>query len=137
MRRLNKIFKPGEPELLSYHNNYLRELSLKIMRTRDRQLLKDVHRWFEVDLRGVGVIPDPTTYFLMIQASLKEPAAKKAQRTVRRYLQFAEEAGLRDEVMKVMLEFMDEQDFGRVTSVSRTAVVDLPLSKICPDCSDV
>lgn len=137
MRRLNKIFKPEEPELLSYHNNYLRELSLKIMRTRDRQLLKDVHRWFEVDLRGVGVIPDPTTYFLMIQASLKEPVAKKAQRTVRRYLQFAKEAGLRDEVMKVMLEFMDEQDFGRVTSVSHTAVVDLSLSKICLDCSYV
>lgn len=137
MRRLNKIFKPEEPELLACHNNYLRELSLRIMRTRDQQLLKDLHRWFEVDLRGAGVTPDPTTYFLMIQASLKEPAAKKAERTVRRYLQFAKEAGLRDEVMKVMLGYMDEQDFGRVTSVSHIAVADFSPSNKRVDCSYV
>ena len=118
MRRLNKIYKPEAPELLASHNDYLRELIFKIMRTRDQQLLKDVHKWFEVDLRGAGVPPDPLTYFLMIQASLKEQVAKKADRTVRRYLQLAKAAGLRDEVMKVMLGLMNEQDFGRVTSVS-------------------
>ena len=120
MRRLNKIYKPEALELLASHNDYLKELSLRIMRTRDQQLLKGLHRWFEVDLRGAGLTPDPMTYFLMIQASLKEQTAKKSERAVRRYLQLANEAGLTDEVMKVMLGLMNEQDFGRVTSVSLT-----------------
>ncbi len=137
MRRLNKIYKPEAPELLACHNDYLRELSLRVMRTRDQQLLKAVHRWFEVDLRGAGVTPDPTTYFLVIQATLKERAAKKAERTVRRYLQLAEEAGLRDEVLKVMLGLMDEQDFGRVTSVSHRGMAASSPSNICLDCSHV
>ena len=119
MRRLNKIHKSDAPELLACHNNYLRELSLAIMRTRDEQLLKSIHKWFEVDLRGVGVTPDPITYFCMIQASLKQRDSKKAERAIRRYLQLAMEAGLRDEVMKVMLGLMNEQDFGRITSVSQ------------------
>ena len=120
MRRLNKIYKPEALELLACHNDYLKEVSLRIMRTRDQQLLKDVHKWFEVDLRGAGVTPDPITYLLMIQASLTERDTKKADRTIRRYLQLAQEAGLRDELMKVMLGLIDEQDFGRVTSVSDT-----------------
>ena len=120
MRRLNKIYKPEAPELLASHNDYLRELSLKIMRTRDQQLLKGLHKWFEVDLRGAGLTPDPMTYFFMIQASLKEQSAKKAERAIRRYLQLAKSAGLTGEVMRVMLGLMNEQDFGRATSVSST-----------------
>ena len=137
MRRLNKIYKPEAPELLASHNDYLKELSLRIMRTRDQQLLKDVHKWFEVDLRGAGVTPDPTTYFLMIQASLKEQIAKKAERTVRRYLELAKEAGLRDEVMNVMLNLMNEQDLGRVTSVCHIVGTCLLSSDMSLDCSHV
>ncbi len=137
MRRLNKIYKAEAPELLASHNDYLRELTFRIMRTRDQQLLKDVHKWFEVDLRGAGVTPDPLTYFFLIQASLKEQVAKKADRTVRRYLQLAKAAGLQDEVMKVMLGLMNEQDFGRVTSVSYIVRTVLSSSNICLDCSHV
>ena len=136
MRRLNKIYKPEASELIAFHNDYLRELSLRIMRTRDQQLLRGVHKWFEVDLRGTGVTPDPMTYFLMIQASLKEQIPKKAERAVRRYLQLANQAGLTDEVIKVMLGLMNEQDFGRVTSVSLTEGISESPADQRLDCSN-
>lgn len=121
MRRLNEIYKPKAPELLAAHNSYLRELVLKVVKTKDQQVLKDIHKWFEVDLRGVLVVPDATTYALMIQAALQESNVKKINRTVRRYMSLADKAGVRDLVMQIMLVISNEQDIGRVTQVRNYA----------------
>lgn len=118
MRRLNEIYRPDTPQLLAAHNEYLRELIDRITNTKDQQLLKDLHKWFEVDLRGVGVVPDATTYALMIKAALQELDPKKVNRTIRRYMSLAAAvAGMQDRVMEIMLLLLNEQDIGRVTRV--------------------
>lgn len=117
MRRLNVVYKPDASELTAAHNEYLRELVLKIRRSKDPQVLRRMQKWFEVDLRGIGVIPDAVTYALMIQAALQESNPKRFNRTVKRYMLLADEAGLRDNVMQLILLMSGEQDTGRITEV--------------------
>lgn len=117
MRRLNSIYKPDAPALLAAHNDYIREVSWKIVTTRDQQLLRDLQTWFEVELRGRGILPDAMTYALMIQAVLQDVSVSKSSRSLRRYLHLAEEAGLQDNVKNALFTVLNEQDFGRVTRV--------------------
>ncbi|KAL9022802.1 MAG: hypothetical protein Q9185_000065 [Variospora sp. 1 TL-2023] len=118
MHRLNGIYQPTAPTLLAAHNDYIREYAWKIASSRDQDLLKDLQKWLEVDLRGQGIIPDATTYAFMIQATLHDVSASRSNRSVRRYVHLAEEAGLRDDLMNVLLSVLNEQDFGRVTRIS-------------------
>ena len=117
MRRLNTIYKSDAPALLSAHNEYIRELSWKIASTRDQQLLRDVQSWFEVDMRGQGIVPNALTYALLIQVSLQDVSGSKSNRSLRRYLHLAEEAGLKNAVNNAMTTVLNEQDLGRVTRV--------------------
>lgn len=118
MRRLNEVYKPNAPELIAAHNEFLRELVHKIRCTKDPRILRRMQRWFEVDLRGVGVVPDAVTYALMIQAALQGSNPKRLDRSVKRYMSLAEEARVRDEVMQLSLLLSGEQDTGRITEVS-------------------
>ena len=99
VRRLNQIYKPDAPGLITAHNDYIREVTLRIRRTRDSGLLKNLHRWFETDLRRKRVTPTPATYALMIQASIHGLVAKHADRSVKRFAKLAKEDGLGDETM--------------------------------------
>lgn len=121
MRRLNDIYKPDTSELLAVHNEYLRELVQKITQTKDQTIVKDIHKWFELDLRGVGVIPDASTYALMIQAALQESNTKRGNRTIKRYVLLADEAGVRDEAFSILQILCNDQDFGRIAQVSMVA----------------
>ena len=96
VRRLNEIYKPDAPGLLAAHNDYVGELSHRIIQNQDQQMLQHLQRWFQVDLLDAGVEPDATTYALMIRASLQRSDAKK-DRTVRRYINLAKEAGISKE----------------------------------------
>ncbi|KAL8752690.1 MAG: hypothetical protein Q9199_005562 [Rusavskia elegans] len=116
MRRLNGIYKSDSPALLAAHNDYIRETAWKIVSTRDQRLLNNLQAWFEVDLRARGVSPNATTYAFMIQAVLQDISRTRSGRSVRRYLHLAEEQGMRDELMNVLLMVLNEQDVGIVTS---------------------
>ncbi|KAI4231164.1 MAG: hypothetical protein LQ349_005783, partial [Xanthoria aureola] len=116
MRRLNAIYKSDSPALLAAHNDYIRETAWKIVGARDQRLLNNLQAWFEVDLRARGVSPNATTYAFMIQAVLQDISRTRSGRSVRRYLHLAEEQGLRDELMNVLLIILNEQDVGIVTS---------------------
>ena len=120
MRRLNEIYKLDAPELIAAHNEYLQELVHKIRCSKDPRTLKRTQRWFEVDVRGVGVVPDAVTYALMIQAALQGSNPKRVDRSVKRYMSLAGEAGVRDYVMQLILLMSGEQDTGRITEVSKT-----------------
>lgn len=117
MRRLQTIYKPDAAGLLHAHNEYIRELTWKIIFTRDLRLLKSLQKWFEVELRSRGAIPNATTFGLMIQASLQEADARKADRAIRRYIHLAEAGGLRDQTMNELLAILNHQELGRVTRV--------------------
>lgn len=102
MRRLNQIYKPDAPGLLAAHNDYIREITLRIVRTKDQELLKKLQKWFEVELRGHRVSPNAATYALMIQASLQGSEKKKVDRTIRRFVHLAQDAGVGDETMALI-----------------------------------
>lgn len=117
MRRLNHVLKPEAPELIAAHNDYLRELVQIVVRTKDQTMLRDVYKWFEVDIRGAGVIADASTYAFMIHTALQESNASKANRTIKRYFSLADEAGLLDGTLARLQILASEQDFGRATLV--------------------
>lgn len=93
LRRLNEIYNPDAAGLLAAHSEYVREITNKIVQTKDQRLLKDLQRWFEVDLKGVGVMPNSEIYAQMIRASSQSSDAGRG-RAMRRYQAMADEAGL-------------------------------------------
>lgn len=92
LRRLNQIYNPDAAGLLAAHIDYVRELTNKLVQTEDQQLLKDLQRWFEVDLKRVGVSPNAEIYAQMIRASSQSSGASR-ERAMRRYQNMADEAG--------------------------------------------
>ena len=100
------------------HNAYLRELVSRISRDHDEVLLKHVQKWFAVQIQGLKIKGDASTFAFMIQASLLEPNGKKRKRTVTRYVALAEEAGIRDETILTASEGCSEEDVELLTQVS-------------------
>ena len=110
MRRLDTLYKPDAPGLLAAHNDYIRELTYRLSRSEDQQMLKDIQKWFEVNLRGKGVTPDAMTFALMIKAASHEPEVKKVSRAIKRYVHLAEEAGILDETVAVASGLLDDEN---------------------------
>ena len=111
VRRLNEIYKPDAPGLITAHNDYMREMTLRIVRTKDRGLLRDLHRWFMVDFKKEGIQPTAVTYALMIQASIHGSLEDtKAGRSVKHFTELASEAGLGDATMSLISEMEGESE---------------------------
>lgn len=108
VRRLNQIYKANEEGLLTAHNEYVGELTHRIVKNKDQPLLQHLQRWFQADLRDVGVEPDAVTYSMMIRASLQASDARK-DRTVRGYVNLAREAGKIEETER-LLSMYEELD---------------------------
>lgn len=117
LRRLTLIYKLDAPELIKTHNEYLASLIDRVVNTKDQELLKQVQRWFEVEIRSQGIPPDALTYGLMLRVSFQEANQLKIDRTIRRYIALAEQAGLRDEALGSALTTLNAQEIGRVTRV--------------------
>ena len=92
LRRLNQIYNSDAAGLLAAHSDYVRELTNKIVQTKDQQLLQDLQRWFEVDLKRVGVNPNAEIYAQMVRASSQSSGASR-ERAIRRYQKLADDAG--------------------------------------------
>ncbi|MCJ1261025.1 DNA-directed RNA polymerase [Lobaria immixta] len=118
MRRLNKIYKPGAPDLLTAHNIYLRELLHNVERTKDPRAVKDIHKWFEKDIRKAGVNPDASTFALMILATYQDSTGKDINRTIKRYISFAKDAGIWEDTRLLVRVISDKKDFQDVTQIT-------------------
>lgn len=117
MRRLNDFYESHAPELLATHNQYLRGLLQNLERTKDPGTLKDIHKWFEKDIRGAGVVPDASTYALMILATFNDTTVKDINRTVKRYISLAKDAGIWEDTRSIVRIISDENHFENVTQV--------------------
>lgn len=113
--RLNRLYEKQDPELLRAHNDYLRSMVEKVVTTKDQTSLKQLQKWFEVNLKGGGVVPDATTYALMIKAAFQEANALKTDRTIRRYVDLARKGGVHNQA--ISLPILSDQEFGKVTQV--------------------
>lgn len=117
MRRLNIIYKSHAPELLAAHNDYLRGLVHSIERTKDPRFLKNIHMWFEKDIRKAGVVPDASTYALMILATVHDTTVKDAKRTINRYISLAKDAGVWEDTRSIVSIISDEKHHQNVTQI--------------------
>ena len=118
LKRLNAIYKPEMPELIAAHNAYLREILLRISRDGDEALLGHIHHWFAVQIQGVGIKGDATTFAAMIHASLFEPKGKQRKRSITRYVNLANEAGVRDETILTASEHCSDEDIDLLYQVA-------------------
>ena len=121
VRRLSQIYNPDAAGLLAAHSDYVREVTNKIVQTQDQRLLKDLQRWFEVDIKRVGIIPNAELYAQMIRASSQSSDASR-ERAMRRYQNMADEAGVGVET-SAFWEFEIEDS----TPVCRWALLKIPL----------
>ena len=110
LKRLNSIYKPNAPGLLAAHNAYIREIVYRLDQDDSPKLLEHVQRWFAVQMEGMGVQGDVSTFASMIHASLYEANGKKRQRSVARYVALANEAGIQDETILTASENCSEED---------------------------
>ena len=115
VRRLNKLCEKHDPELLKSHNDYLQGMVEKVVTTKEQTTLKQLQKWFEVDIRAAGIHPDATTYALMIKAAFQEANVLKTDRTIRRYIDMARKDGVCNEA--ISLPILSDQEFGKVTQV--------------------
>ena len=116
VQRLIKIYTPDSPELRDAHNEYLKANVEHIIRHKDQDLLKALQKWFEIEIRLRGVEPDATTYALLLKASLQISQRPKMERTVRRYMELALHAQLREEALS--LPILTEAELGLISQVS-------------------
>jgi len=115
VQRLARIYTPESPELLDAHNQYVRANVENIIRHKDQNLLKALQNWFEVEIRVRGIEGDATTYALLLKASLQVSQGPKMERTVRRYMELAFNAQLRDEALS--LPILSEAELGLISQV--------------------
>lgn len=118
MRRLNLIYKWHAPELLAAHNEYLRGVLQTFEQTKDPGKLKGIHQWFEKDIRKVGVIPDASTYALMILATFSDMTVKDINRNIKRYISLAKEAGIWEDTRSIVRIISDGKEYQNVTQVN-------------------
>lgn len=115
LRRLNRLYEKHDPDLLRAHHDYLRSMVEKVVTTKDQPTLKQLQKWFEVDIRAWGITPDATMYAFLIKAAFQEGNVLKTDRTIRRYVDLAGKDGVHIEA--ISLPILSNQEFGKVTQV--------------------
>ena len=123
MRRLNITYKPEAPEIIQLHNEYIESLLTRTITTKDQALLKYLQRWFEVDVRAKGIAPNAITYALMIRSSFQESRTVKVDRTIRRYIGLASQAGIWPETKQITISMLNSQELGRFAQARKPATL--------------
>ena len=129
VQRLNTLYKPDAPGLIAAHNEYLCALNDGASGTHDRELIARTQKWFEFDLLGTGVPPNALTYALMIQTILQESDIDEVKKWTGRYLELAEQHGLRKETMDKMARLLHEEELKRLEEVA----ISFPLDNVNPE----
>ncbi|KAK3051929.1 DNA-directed RNA polymerase [Extremus antarcticus] len=97
VQRLSELFTPQTTEMVHAHTAYL-EASLKALALHGRgeqaeRALDGMQRWFEIEIKKRGVRLDARILVVMIRASIKALTGPKRDRTIKRYLDLAQEKG--------------------------------------------
>ncbi|KAJ5498980.1 DNA-directed RNA polymerase phage-type [Penicillium expansum] len=106
INRLGHYHPPGSDEYLVIHNRFMRDM-----------------KWFEVDMPSGGVTPDAISFAIMIRMALRMLHGSKRDRTVRRYWELAQNAGLEEEL--VGIEVLEDSDVGELSKICSSDMLDL------------
>jgi DNA-directed RNA polymerase, mitochondrial len=121
VRRLASIYTPDSKELLDSHNQYIRASVEYAIKTHHDETYKSIQKWFEVEMRSKGIPPDATTYALLVKGALLFLRGPKMERTVRRYMELASEAGDEVKLEVLSLPILSDSDIYKVTEVRQYA----------------
>ena len=120
LKRLADLCSSDAPELVHAHTAYLEE-SLRLVALRGRspeghEVLAQMQKWFEIEIRKKMVPLDAKLLVIMIRGSIKALSGKEQTRTVRRYANLAKEIS---EEMHDDVVLSDEYDNHEYTIVGR------------------
>ncbi|KAG7137864.1 DNA-directed RNA polymerase like protein [Verticillium longisporum] len=119
LKRLGAVEGVPSQELMILGNQFLRA-SLEQLRSHpDRKQAGDLHKWYELFVRGKGLPQTAETVACMLKASLlSEHQPGRLDRLVLRYMSMAPgEAGLR---VLSMADILNDQDLATITEVCPT-----------------
>ncbi|RAL04698.1 DNA-directed RNA polymerase [Aspergillus ibericus CBS 121593] len=115
LTRLRGYYPVASSKYLALHNRYLEGMVGQMILTRQHNLVLPMQKFFEVDLPASGVIPDATTYAIMIRMALRMFHGTKRDRAVRRYWDFAKKASLEEDVLAAPV--LSELEIGELSEI--------------------
>ena len=87
--RLHAIYKSGHPGMLAANSEYLREMTLNVIRTKDMKCLDQLLDWFHPIYLNGNLPLDATTFALIIQACLQDENQERRAQEVEKYYSIA------------------------------------------------
>ncbi|KAJ5178244.1 uncharacterized protein N7500_000943 [Penicillium coprophilum] len=121
--RLGHYHPPGSEEYLLMHNRFMKKMVAYMILNRQQDMVLPLQKWFEVDMPAGGVTPDAITFAIMIRMALRMLHGSKRDRTVRRYWELAQNAGLEEEL--VGIEVLEDSDVGELSKICSSDMLDL------------
>ncbi|OGE52759.1 hypothetical protein PENARI_c009G00786 [Penicillium arizonense] len=123
INRLGHYHPVGSQEYLNLHNRYLKEMVSYMILNRAQEMVLPLQKWFEVDMPAGGVTPNEETFAIMLHMAIRMLHGTKRERTVRRYWELAQKAGLEEEI--VGLEVLEDSDVGELSRICSSDMLDL------------
>lgn len=121
IQRLAETCPSDSPELLHAHTAYLEEhlrtIALKGRGEEAQSILKEMQRWFEVEVRNKGTFVDAKMLVVMVRASIRALEGSQMERSVRRYVGMGRKLG--DDFEEVLES--DDYDDNEFTILGRVA----------------
>lgn len=119
---LKRLSQPGfsapDIDLVDLHNRYLKAVVDQLLVEPDQATAEELHKWYELEMRGKEVQQTPETIAYMLKASLLTAHGARRERLVDRYMGLAPgDAGL--EVL-YMTGILNDQDRAAITDICRT-----------------
>ncbi|KAL1902487.1 DNA-directed RNA polymerase [Sporothrix stenoceras] len=119
---LKRLSQPGfstpDVDIVELHNRYLRAVVDQLLVEPDQATAEELHKWYELEMRGKLGQQTPETIAYMLKASLLTAHGARRERLVDRYMGLAPgDAGL--EVL-YMTGILNDQDRAAITDICRT-----------------
>ncbi|SMQ54212.1 unnamed protein product [Zymoseptoria tritici ST99CH_1A5] len=124
VQRLSEKCARDAPELLLAHTVYLED-SLRLVMAHGRDspqshvILKEMHRWFEVEMREKGIPLEASMIVTMLRAVIRTLSGSRRDRSIRRYADLASQLG--PEMLENVLE-SEEYDDNEFAILGRATV---------------
>ncbi|GAO17956.1 uncharacterized protein UV8b_01000 [Ustilaginoidea virens] len=118
LKRFNAMGVLSGEERILLHNQYLRTSLLQMRTSPDRRQAEQLHKWYELEIRGKGLPQTAETVACMLKASLLSERGSRLDRLVNRYMGMAPgQSGLR---VLSMADILSDQDLAIITGICPT-----------------
>ncbi|KAI9891345.1 MAG: DNA-directed RNA polymerase [Vezdaea aestivalis] len=112
IRRLSKMYGPDSEDLREIYTVYLEAVVQNMVETCDEAAVKKAETCFNLLIRERKIKPDAFMYALMIKLSLQLPVPQKLERSLRRYVQMAQDDGY--DIEELNQPILSDNDINRV-----------------------